>query len=43
MEVVAVDICGEKSPEQGATGEDLRVNKETNIVLYKLIVKHLNE
>ena len=42
MEVVAVDICGEKSPEQGATGEDLRVNKETNIALYKLIVKHLN-
>ena len=43
VEVVAVDICGEKTPEQGATGEDLRVNKETNIALYNLIVKHLNE
>ena len=43
VEVVAVDICGEKAPAQGATGEDLRVNKETNIALYKLIVNYLNE
>ena len=43
MEVAAVDICGEKTPAQGATPEDLRVNKETNIALYNLIVKHLNK
>ncbi len=43
MEVVAVDICGEKTPAQGATAEDLRVNKEANMALYNLITNYLNE
>ena len=41
MEVTAVDVCGELAPSKGATPEDLRINKETNIELYKLISNHL--
>ena len=41
MQVVAVDICGELAPSKGATPEDLRINKETNIELYKFITNHL--
>ena len=41
MRVVAVDICGELAPSKGATPEDLRINKETNIELYKFITNHL--
>ena len=43
MEVTAVDVCGELSIPKGATGEDLRINRETNIELYKHITKHLNQ
>ena len=43
MQVVAIDICGELSPAQGASPEDLRINKETNIALYKFITNHLNQ
>ena len=39
-EVVAVDICGEKVPAKGATLEDLCINYETNIELYKFITNH---
>lgn len=42
MEVAAVDICGELSVPKGASGEDLRINLETNKELYKHIIKHLN-
>lgn len=42
MEVVAVDICGELAPSKGATPEDLRINKETNIDLYKFLTHYLN-
>jgi arginase family enzyme len=42
MEVVAVDICGELAPSKGATPEDLRINKETNIELYRFITHYLN-
>ena len=41
MEVVALDICGELAPSKGATPEDLRINRETNIELYSFINKHL--
>lgn len=37
MDVAAVDICGELAPSKGATPEDLRINKETNIDLYKFL------
>ena len=40
-EVAAVDICGEISPSKGGTPEDLRINCETNKVLYTHIIKHL--
>ena len=40
MEVVAVDICGETAPSKGATGEDLRINLETNKELYSFIDSH---
>ena len=36
-EIVAVDICGEMSMAKGATPEDLRINKLTNIQLLKLM------
>jgi arginase family enzyme len=39
-DVVAVDICGERVPSKGATPEDLRINFETNIELYKFITNH---
>ena len=42
MEIVAVDICGELAPSKGATPEDLRINKETNIELYKFLTHFLN-
>ena len=42
MEVVAVDICGELAPSKGATPEDLRINKETNIDLHKFLTHYLN-
>lgn len=41
VNVVAVDVCGGKAPEKGASPEDLRINKETNIELYKLITTYL--
>ena len=43
MIVSAVDVCGELSPLQGATPEDLRINKETNIELYTFITDHLKQ
>ncbi len=36
-EIVAIDICGEISVQKGATPEDLRINKLTNIELLKLM------
>ena len=39
--VVAMDICGELQESKGATPEDLRINKETNIELYKFITTYL--
>lgn len=36
-DIVAVDICGEISLQKGATPEDLRINKLTNIQLLKLM------
>lgn len=42
VEVIAVDICGEMSPEACcATPEDQTINKEINIELYKFITTHL--
>lgn len=41
MEPVAADICGECSENKGATPEDLRINKETNIEIYKFITTYL--
>lgn len=41
MEIAAVDICGELAPSKGATPEDLRINKETNIELYQFIITNL--
>lgn len=41
MEVAALDICGELSAAKGATPEDLRINFETNIDLYRFIENHL--
>ena len=41
MEIVAVDICGELTPSKGATPEDLRINKETNIELYHCLTNLL--
>ena len=41
VQVVAADICGGLSPEKGATPEDLRINRETNIDLYRFLSKHL--
>lgn len=35
--IIAVDICGELSLSKGATPEDLRINKLTNIQLLKLM------
>ena len=41
VEVTAIDICGGLTIPKGATPEDLRVNRETNIELYKFITEHL--
>ena len=41
VQVVAVDVCGALSEEKGATPEDLRINKETNIALYTFLDSHL--
>ena len=41
MDVVVVDICGELSPEKGATPEDLRVNGELNVELQEFILDYL--
>ena len=41
MEIAAVDVCGELAPSKGATPEDLRINKETNIELYQFIITNL--
>ena len=41
MEIVAVDICGELALSKGATPEDLRINKETNIELYHCLTNLL--
>ena len=40
LELVALDICGELSPGKGATPEDLRINRETNIELYRFITTY---
>lgn len=40
--VVAVDICGELQESKGASAEDLRINKETNIELYNYITAFFN-
>lgn len=41
VQVAAVDICGGLSPAKGATPEDLRINRETNIALYRFITAKL--
>ena len=41
LDVAAVDICGELSPEKGATPEDLRVNCELNVELQEFILSYL--
>ena len=41
MEIVAVDICGELAPSKGATPEDLRINRETNMELYHCLTNLL--
>ena len=41
LEIVALDICGELSPGKGATAEDLRINRETNIELFRFITTYL--
>lgn len=41
VQVAAVDICGGLSPEKGATPEDLRINRETNMELYHFINAYL--
>lgn len=41
VQVVAVDVCGELTEGKGATQEDLRINLETNIELYKFITNYL--
>jgi len=41
VQVAAVDICGALTPEKGATPEDLRINRETNIELYSLLASYL--
>ena len=41
VQVAAFDICGALSQEKGATPEDLRINKETNIELYTFIDSQL--
>ena len=40
LKVVAVDICGELSPAKGAAPEDLRINRETNLDLYRFITTY---
>ena len=41
LDVVAVDVCGELTPEKGATPEDLRVNCELNVELQEFILGYL--
>ena len=41
MDVVAIDICGEMAPGKGATGQDNRINFETNTKLNKLITGYV--
>lgn len=41
MNVVAIDLCGELTPEKGATPEDLRINGETNRYLQELLLDGL--
>lgn len=40
--VLALDICGELTESQGAKGEDLKINREINIELYKFTTSYLN-
>lgn len=40
--ILSVDVCGECPQHKGATPEDLRINRETNIELQKFITAHLN-
>ena len=42
-EIAAIDICGEITTEKGATPEDLRINKLTNIQLLKLMSEIEND
>ena len=37
MKLAAIDICGGITPEKGATPEDLRLNRETDIALYQFL------
>ena len=41
QDVVAVDVCGELTPEKGATPEDLRVNCALNVELQEFILDYL--
>ena len=41
VQVVAVDVCGGLSEEKGATPEDQRINRETDIDLYNFLSAHL--
>ena len=41
VDIAAIDICGGLSPQKGASPEDLRINRGTNIELYKFITTHL--
>lgn len=41
VEIAAIDVCGGLSPRKGATPEDLRINRETNVELYKFITTYL--
>lgn len=43
MQVVAVDICGELPVFKGGSGEDLRINFETNKELYQHLTTLLNQ
>ena len=41
VQVVAVDVCGGLSEGKGATAEDRRINRETDIELYLYLSAHL--
>ena len=41
VELAAIDVCGEMAPGRGASPEDQRINKETNIDIYTFLNNHL--